>query len=289
MPRPGVRWVRWPLRALLVAAAWACGTSAQLVRENPAELQKIDVVEHLGERIPLDLMFTDESGRSVRLGGYFAPERPVILVMGYYRCPMLCNLVFNGLADGVEQLSWRLGEQFTIITVSIDSSETPELAAAKKANYTQFMHGVDSLAGWHFLTGKASRSRALADAVGFEYRWDDDSKQWAHPAVVMLLSPDGVITRYLYGIEFPERDLRLGLLEASEGRIGTTIDRIILYCYHYDPQAGGYVVLAENVMRLGGVVTVVLLGGLLVILWRRERRRRYAVRATSASTPGRGV
>jgi protein SCO1/2 len=262
--------------------------SAQVVRENPAELQKIDVVEHLGEPVPLDLVFTDESGRPMRLGDYFAPDQPVVLVMGYYRCPMLCNLVFNGLADGVGQLAWRPGQQFTIIIVSIDSTETPDLAAAKKANRSRAMESVDSLAGWHYLTGAADQSRALADAVGFKYYWDEGSQQWAHPAVVTLLSPDGTISRYLYGIEFPERDLRLGLLETSEGKIGNTIDRIILYCFHYDPQAGGYVVLAENVMRLGGVVTVAILGGLLALLWKRERRKRSARRA-AVSMPGTGV
>jgi protein SCO1/2 len=254
--------------------AWTAVASAQVVRESPAELKKIDVVERLGGRIPLDLRFTDETGSQVRLGDYFASDRPVILVLGYYRCPMLCNLVFNGLADAVQQLDLRLADQYTIITVSIDSVETPQLAAAKKANYVKSMSRGDSLTGWHFLVGEAGQSRALAEAVGFKYYWDEQSKQWAHPALVTLLSPDGVISRYLYGVEFPVRDLRLGLLEASEGKIGNTVDRIILYCYHYDPEAGGYVVFAENVMRLGGVATVILLGALLVFLWVREHRRR---------------
>jgi len=275
--------------ALTVIAGAASLAVAQAVQENPRELERVDVEEHLGDTIPLDLEFVDETGRTVYLRDFFEADRPVIVDLAYYRCPMLCNLVFNGLADAMGKLDLQLGDQYTIVTVSFDSSETPELAAAKKANYSRSMSSSDSLADWHFLTGAADQSRALADAVGFEYHWDDDSKQWAHPAVITLVSPDGVISRYLYGIEFPERDLRLGLLEASEGKIGSTVDRIILYCYHYDPQAGGYVVFAENVMRLGGSVTAVLLAAVLVFLWRWEHRKRIARKSATESATRTGV
>jgi protein SCO1/2 len=259
----------------LSALSIPAGLSAQVVLDSVPELQGIDVVEHLGAYIPLDLEFTDDAGRTVKLSKYFDGEKPVLLILAYYECPMLCNLVLNGVAEAVAKLSWQPGEKFRIVTVSIDPLETYELAAAKKKNYLEKlgMPGADT--GWVFLVGEESQSRALADAVGFQYYYVEDKDIYAHAAVVFLLAGDGKITRYLYGIEFPERDLRLGLLEASEGKIGNTIDRILLYCYHYDPDSKGYVVFAQNVMRLGGIVTVLLLVIFLTLLWLRERHRKH--------------
>lgn len=253
---------------------------AQVVRESVPELEKIDVVERLGEFIPLDLEFLDPSGRSVRLGDYFVDGRPVMLTLGYYECPMLCNLVFNGVSDGIMSLKWRAGIDYQAITVSINPTERPELAAAKQENY-RTAAGLSS-GGWDFLVGDASQSAALAEAVGFKYYWDEERKQYAHPAVVMLLSPDGKISRYLYGVKFKANDLSLGLVEASQGKIGSTLDRIILYCYHYDPNAGGYVVLAGSVMRLGGLITLISMAALLIGLGFKERRRRR--RATNLAS-----
>lgn len=247
---------------------------AQIVRDQPAELMAIDVEEHLGDTVPLELIFTDETGRTATLGEFLLADKPNMIVLGYYQCPMLCNLVFNGLADGVNDLGWPLAERYNILSISIAPDETPELAAAKKRNYAKTVtdSGFDS--GWLFLTGSADQSKALADAIGFKYYWDESTEQWAHPALVTLIAPDGTISRYLYGIQFEERDLRLGLVEASQGKVGSTIDRIILYCFHYDPDAGGYVILAGNVMKLGGLVTLALLGGLILLLWMRERKRK---------------
>lgn len=252
----------------------ALSVNAQIVRDQPAELMAIDVVEHLGDTLPLDLTFTDETGRTATLGEFLLDDRPNIIVLGYYQCPMLCNLVFNGLAEGVNDLGWPLAERYNILSISIAPDETPELAAAKKKNYAKTVQHAGFESGWLFLTGSADQSRALAEAVGFKYYWDESSEQWAHPALVTILAPNGSISRYLYGIQFEERDLRLGLVEASQGKIGSTMDRIILYCFHYDPDAGGYVVFAANVMKLGGVLTLALLGGLLLLLWLRERKRK---------------
>lgn len=247
---------------------------AQIVRDQPAELMAIDVEEHLGDTVPLELIFTDETGRTATLGEFLLADKPNMIVLGYYQCPMLCNLVFNGLADGVNDLGWPLAERYNILSISIAPDETPELAAAKKRNYAKTVTDSGFNSGWLFLTGSADQSKALADAIGFKYYWDESTEQWAHPALVTLLAPDGTISRYLYGIQFEERDLRLGLVEASQGKVGSTIDRIILYCFHYDPDAGGYVVLAGNVMKLGGLVTLALLGGLILLLWMRERKRK---------------
>lgn len=258
----------------IICATLVPSTNAQLVRDQLPELMAIDVVEHLGDTIPLDLIFSDETGRTAPLGEMLLADRPTILVLGYYECPMLCNLVFNGLADGINDLGWSLGEKYNIVTVSIAPDETPELAAAKKKNYGEMVTAPGFDSEWHFLTGPASQSEALADAIGFKYYWDESNEQWAHPALVTILSPDGSISRYLYGIQFEERDLRLALVEASQGKIGSTVDRIILYCFRYDPDAGGYVVFAANVMKLGGLFTLTLLGGLLLLLWRREQKRK---------------
>jgi len=262
-----IKWVAFVVVWLAAAA------SAQVVLENTGALGKIDVEEHLGDTIPLDLSFTDETGAPVKLGDFFHEGRPVVLVLGYYECPMLCNLVFNGLVDGVRQLDWRPGEQFRVVTVSIDPSETPQLAQAKKTNYLAALGEGITDSAWKFMVGKDDQIKALADAVGFKYFHDAARDEYAHPAVVFLLTQDGVVSRYLYGIEFNRSDLKLGLLEASEGKLGTTIDRLILYCFHYDPDEESYVVAAGNVMKLGGGVTLLGLGTLLALLWLSDRRR----------------
>jgi protein SCO1/2 len=258
----------------IICATVVPSTNAQIVRDKPPELIAIDVEEHLGDKIPLNLIFSDETGRTGPLRDLLLADKPTVLVLGYYECPMLCNLVFNGLADGINDLGWSLGEKYNIVTVSIAPNETPDLAAAKRKNYGEVVSAPGFDSEWHFLTGPASQSEALADAIGFKYYWDESNEQWAHPALVTILAPDGSISRYLYGIQFEERDLRLALVEASHGKIGSTVDRIILYCFQYDPDAGGYVVFAANVMKLGGLLTLALLGGLLLLLWRREQKRK---------------
>lgn len=262
------------------------GIMAQIVQDDPEKLRDIDVEEHLNEFIPLDLEYTADDGSPVKLKEYFIDDRPVILILGYYSCPMLCNLIMNGFSEGVRQLAWLPGKEFQVVSVSIDPSETELLASAKKANYIKVIGkpGIDK--GWDFLTGPEDRSRALAEAVGFKYYFDEDQDMYAHPAVLVVLTGDGRISRYLYGIEYKERDLRLALVEASEGRIGSTLDKIILYCFHYDPDAGSYVIFAENIMRLGGAITLILLAILLISLWLKERHKRRKASVSEGSNPG---
>ena len=246
----------------------------QVVLDKQKDLDRIDVVEHLGDTIPLSLAFTDDNGNPVHLSDYFNQGKPVIMVLGYYQCPMLCNLVFNGVAEGLKQLEWVPGEKFRVVTVSIDPEESPVLAAAKKENYLKSIGKPVGDSAWAFLVGPKDQSEALANALGFKYFYDAKRDQYAHPAVVFVLTDKGKISRYLYGVEFKEQDLRLSLLEASKGGIGNTLDRIVLYCFHYDPDEGSYAVVAGNVMKLGGLVTVVVIGVFLLLLWMGERRRR---------------
>jgi protein SCO1 len=248
---------------------------AQIIQPGPPpELKGVDVTEHLGERIPLDLTFTNDSGETVALGQYFNQGKPVIIVMAYYTCPMLCTLVLNGVATGLHNLSLEPGKDFQVLTISIDTAETVELAKAKKENLLTVLGKAGGDSGWRFFVGEEPQIRALADTLGFHYYYDKKLKQFAHPAVVMVLTPDGRISRYLYGVEFKKQDLKLALLEASEGKLGTAIDRIILYCYHYNPEAKGYVLFASDLMKLGGVLTIVAIAILLLILWRREFKRK---------------
>ena len=255
--------------------------SAQVIKDEVEELKGVDVEEHLGDKIPMDLRFIDDTGTEVTIGSYFNQEQPVLLVLGYYECPMLCNLVFNGLVDGVRSLDIKPGEDFKMVAVSINHREDYKLAQAKKANYLTALDIPSAQSGWRFLVGDSTQSQALADAVGFQYRYDEEIGQYAHPAVVYLLTEDGTISRYLYGVEFKTKDLKFSLLEASEGKIGNTLDRIILYCYHYDPDSKGYVVFAGNVMRLGGAVTLIVLSVFIGLLFYRDRQKK----ARRLSTP----
>lgn len=246
----------------------------QVVEENPEQLQKIDVAEHLGDSIPLDFQFIRDNGDTVNFESYFHQGKPVVLVLGYYTCPMLCNLVMNGLTSSINELAWQPGIEYQIVSVSIDTTETYLVAGAKKANYLQEIKFRNMGNGWDFLTTSSNYTYLLAEAVGFKYFYDEDQKQYAHPAVLIVLTEEGIISRYLYGIEYKERDFRLALLEASEGKIGSTVDRLILYCFHYDPNAGSYVVFAGNVMRAGGALTIAIFGSAMAVLWWNERRKR---------------
>ncbi|MBD3402815.1 SCO family protein [candidate division GN15 bacterium] len=247
---------------------------AQQVQENPKDFEGMGVNEHLGEQIPLDLTFTDHTGQQVKLEKYFNQGKPVILTLVYYNCPMLCNLILNGVTEGMAGLDFDAGQDYEVVTISFNPRETAELAAAKRKNYLQELGRPDAPDGWTFHVSPDEQVKQLADAVGFEYAWNDERQEYGHPSAIFVLTEDGRISRYLYGISFQPRDLRLSLLEASEGKIGNTLDKLILFCFHYDPDARGYVVFAGNVMRLGGVVTLFALGGLIGILWYRERRKR---------------
>ncbi|MCH7689738.1 MAG: SCO family protein [candidate division Zixibacteria bacterium] len=259
------------LLAALVGLFVCPVAGAQVVRDSVAELMGIDIIEHLGDSLPLNLSFVDDNGIKVTLSDYFKGDKPVLLTLGYYECPMLCNLVFNGVSEGIKELGWVPGEKYQVISVSIDPLETAELAANKKANYIKFLEMPGASGGWHFLVTESENAKTLADAIGFEYYYVEDRDEYAHAAAAYLISPDGVISRYLYGIQYTAINLKLGLLEASEGKIGSTMDKILLYCYRYDPDAKGYVLFAQNAMKVGGAVTVVLIALLVGSLFIKER------------------
>lgn len=259
------------------------GLLAQIVDNNPAELQGIDVEEHLNSIIPLDFHFIDDHGDSVTLAKYFHQKKPVILIMGYYSCPMLCGLVMNAVSETVKKIPLTFGKDYQIVSVSIDTAETDVIASAKKKEHLKQIGVPENSDGWMYLTGEGSQSRGLADAIGFEYYYDAKKEMYAHAAVIVILTEEGKISRYLYGVEYNPNDLRLALLEAAQGKVGNTIDRIILYCYHYDPQAGGYVIFAGNVMRAGGVLTLVAVGFFVGILWIRDRRKKAAAKSSGGN------
>jgi protein SCO1 len=255
--------------AILLAMAAAPVLEAQ-VNTLPSELVGVDVIEHIGQKIDLDLQFTAESGYQVPLRQYFSKGKPVLLNFVYYRCPMLCNLVLNGQTAALRELAWTAGKEFEIVTISIDPEEQFNLARAKKKFYLE-TYERDAGDGWHFLTDYQGNTKRLADQVGFSYRWDERTQQWAHTAAIMTLTPDGRISRYLYGVRFAERDLRLGLTEASEGKLGSMGDKLLLFCFHYDPAAKGYVPFARNIMKIAGGLMILVMGLVLRFLFRRER------------------
>jgi protein SCO1/2 len=267
------------IMSLVLAAAAGTGF-AQRADQPVQELREVGVEEHLDARLPLELEFVDEDGRTIRLGDYFDGERPVILTLNYYRCPMLCGLQLNGVVDGLEQMDWTPGVEFEMVTLSIDPLETPELAKAKKQNYLKRYERPAAARGWHFLTGRQAAIERLAETLGFGYSYDEASGQYAHAAVIFVATPDGRVARYLYGIEYPAKSLRFALMEASEGKIGSPLDQLIMYCYHYDPSSRRYAPVAINIMRLGGGLTVLVLGLSLGMLWLRERRRRGDTEST---------
>lgn len=241
----------------------------------PPEMQDVGIKEHLGEQLPGDVTLRDEAGREVQLGQFFKGSRPIALNFVYHSCPMLCSMVLTGFTSSARELSLSIGKDFDVITVSIDPKDTPAVAAEKKAHWMG-IYGRDAAvtgAGWHFLTGDARESKRLADAVGFSYKYDAQQKQYAHSAAVFLVSPGGKMSRYLYGIQFPSKDFRLGLAEAAEGKVSTALDHLLLFCYQYDPNSRGYVLAAWKIMRAGAALTAVALGALLGVLWMRERRR----------------
>jgi protein SCO1/2 len=246
--------------------------------EVPAALQDIRFDQRLNEQIPLGLTFNDESGRTVKLGDYFG-RRPVILVLAYYQCPRLCTLVLNGLVQGMLEMPLTAGKDFEVITVSFDPRETPDLAASKKESYLQRYGRPGAAEGWHFLTGEESQIRQLADAVGFHYRFDAAKNQYMHASGIMILTPEGRLSRYFYDVKYSGRDLRLGLVEASQHKIGSAVEQILLYCFHYDPTLGKYSASVINFVRAGGVLTIVFIA---VFVWRLSRRGAVPQSATPA-------
>jgi protein SCO1 len=261
-------------RGLGVGAALALAVFATASADTtrPPALRDVGIDQRLDAQVPLDLVFRDESGQPVALRQYFG-NKPVILSLAYYECPMLCTLVLNGLASALKVLSFDVGNQFEVITVSFDPHDTPALAAAKKETILKEYGRPDAARGWHFLTGDAAAIAQLTTAVGFHYTALPEQHQFAHAAGIMVLTPRGKIARYFYGVEFAPRDLRLGLIEAAENRIGSPVDQLLLFCFHYDPATGKYGALAINSVRAGGALTVLALGTFLLVQWRREHRR----------------
>jgi protein SCO1 len=244
---------------------------AQLNQGTPAILQDIGVDEKLGDTIPLDLEFINSDGTRIILGDLFEDGRPVLLNPLYYDCPVLCSLVLDAVFKVVNELAWSPGKEYTIISFSIDPSENYELAAQSKEMYLRDFNRYGAADGWYFLTGPEESIKKLTESVGFRYKYHEPTGEYMHLASIMLLSPQGVVTRYLYGATFREFDLRNALFEAANGTIGNTLDRVLFYCFTYDPSSQSYVPVAMNIMKLGGLATVIILGIFLSIFWRREK------------------
>jgi protein SCO1/2 len=245
-------------------------SASQSIR--PGNFGEIGIDQRLGEQLPLDLVFDDESGNPVSLGEYFG-DKPVILSLVYYECPMLCTQVLNGLLRSLKVLSLDVGKEFEVITVSFDPGETFELAAAKKREYLRSYGRDGSERGWHFLTGTDDQIDRLTRALGFRYQYDSETDEYIHSSGIMVLTPEGKLARYFYGIEYAPKDLRLGLIEAATDKIGSPIDQVLLLCYSYDPESGKYGLVIVNSLRIAGLATVVILAGFIVTMIRRERSK----------------
>jgi protein SCO1/2 len=261
------------LRNSLALLALVLAPAAAQQNVLPSELEGVGVDEKFGQQVNLNLEFTAENGYQVPLSKFFSSGRPVILNLVYYRCPMLCSLVLNAQTSVLRDVAWTAGKEYEIVTISIDPQETFNLAVAKKKWYLEQYGREQAASGWHFLTDYQGNAKRLADQIGFNYRWDARTEQWAHAAAVMVLTPEGKVSRYLYGLKYKPRDVRLALAEASEGKLGTLGDKLLLYCFHYDPSAQSYVPFARNLMRAGGVATILIVGIFLTVLWRRDRGR----------------
>lgn len=247
----------------------------------PKPLREIGFDQNINDPLPLNAEFRDERNRSVQLREYFG-KRPVLLAFVYYSCPMLCTQVLSAMTSTLGVLSLDPGKDFEVVLVSFDPRETPELAASKKAEYLARFKRPGTENGWHFLTGDEPSIKRVTNAAGFRYVWDADTQQFAHPTGIIVVTPDGRLARYLFGIEYGPRDLRLAMLEASEGKVGAIVDTLLLYCYHYDPMTGRYGLVVMRVLRIAGATTVLLIGGFIFLMVRRERRTRTRPGSTYA-------
>lgn len=283
MRQIGSRIVYGGSRAVFLLLLFVSSATAQLAAYNEAAPYKppashnpfadIGLDQRLDSQLPLDLAFSDESGKQVHLRDYFG-KKPVILSLAYYDCPMLCTLVINGLIRTLRTLSFSAGNEFTVLTVSFNPTDTPRMAAMKKQTSLQSYSRKGADAGWHFLTGDEATIQQLTQAVGFRYRYDTERKEYAHASGIIVLTPDGRISRYFYGVEYAPRDVRFGLIEAAGGKIGSPVDQLLLLCYHYDPVTGKYGVLITRSLRLAGAATVLGIGGFIVLSLRRDRRQK---------------
>ncbi len=257
---------------ILFCAALLLTPSVVAPQATKRVVQRVGIDQHLNAQIPLDLIFHDEHARPVKLSGLLR-GKPVLLTLVYYRCPMLCTQVLNGVLESSQAISLSIGKDYDVISISIDPHETASMAAAKKKRYVSSYYRPSAATGWHFLTGDQTTIERLTKTVGFRYVHDPRTNQYAHASGIMLLTPQGRISRYLYGIDYPPNELRLGLVEASENRIGTVADQFLLLCYHYDPATGRYGFVIENLIRISGLVMMAVLGSYLWLMYRFERRR----------------
>ncbi len=258
--------------ALLATSAWGQmnnGVMSPPANTRPPRLENVGIEQHLDAQVPPDLTFRDETGKTVKLGDYFG-RKPMILNLVYYNCTMLCGEALAGLASAMRLVKFDVGNEFDVVTVSFDPRETPEMAAAKKRDYVGRYGRPNAAAGWHFLTGQPDSINALTKAVGFQYQYDAQTNQYAHATAIMVLTPQGRISRYFYGVDFPPKDLRMGLVEASQGKIGNAVDAVLLYCYHYNPETGKYGAMVANILRLAAAATILIMGTFLFILWRLD-------------------
>ncbi len=256
------------LGAIALGQSMTNGIMSPPSNVRPAGLNDVDIAQRLDQQIPPELVFRDESGKQVRLGDYFG-KKPMILNLVYYRCPMLCSEVMAGLSGSLKALKFDVGKEFDVITVSFDPKDTPEAATKKKADYVKRYGRPGAADGWHFLTGPQESIAALTKAVGFGYQYDPKSGQFSHATAIMIVTPQGKLAQYYYGVEYPPKDLRLGLIQASQNKIGTLADQVLLYCYHYDPTTGKYGAIISRIIQLSGGATVLSLGLFLIILFRR--------------------
>jgi protein SCO1/2 len=260
----------------LVVSLLVLASTARADVPPPPQLEGVDITEHVGRRIPLDLEFTDAEQRSVRLASFFGDGKPVVLVLSYFQCPMLCGLVLRGVAEALRVLDWRVGREFRALTISIDPRDGWREAGRKQATALAAAGIAQERArDWSFLTDREGNAGALAAALGFGYRWDESTRQFAHPAAIFVLTPDGRVSRYLYGVDYPPRQLKLALLDAAGGKTGSFFDRVLMACYHWDPATRRYGVFIAGFLRLGAAVVLGTLGALLIYLFRLERRRRW--------------
>lgn len=263
---------RAPVFAMLFTLCVWLGpaAAAQTSYGRPALLRNVGIDQRMGAQLPLDVPFTDDQGRTVTLRDYTG--KPIVLALVYYSCPSLCDLVLNGAVRSVRGLKLAAGEDFQVVAVSFDPRENYLLARDKKANYLNAYGRNGSADGFHFLTGTEASSRMLADAAGFHFAYDPTTNQYAHPSAIMIATAEGKISRYFYGVDYPARDVKLGLIDAAGGKIGSALDQVQLFCFHYDPSTGKYGLLIMNVLRLGGIVTLIVLGGVVWLMLRRERK-----------------
>jgi len=260
---------------VLAIASWGQamrggGIMAPPANQRPPGLANVGIEQRLNQQIPQHLTFHDETGKAVRLGDYFG-KRPVILNLVYYNCQMLCGEVLSGLTSTLRVLKFDVGREFDVITVSFDPRETPQIAADKKKQYLERYGRKGAAQGWHFLTGQQDAISELTKAAGFQYEYDPRTNQYAHTTAIMVLTPEGKIAQYYYGVEYAPKDLRLGLIEASQNKIGNLLDQVLLYCYHYNPATGKYGAIIMRVLRLAGMATIVFLGAFMMLMFRRDR------------------